>query len=144
MVLRFIVGNDFSGAHLQPAPARDPEAWEVRRSGTGTVVGGPGSPRAPLAFGTRRRVGEGLAIVITDDDAAGITDDDAGPGGFDPFHGAPSSMPIPGQRAEDDPDRQAGASDPFGDGTEPDPFAAAASDPFGGDFHTTDPGNPFR
>jgi hypothetical protein len=144
MVLRFSVGNDFSGAHLQPAPARDPEAWEVRRSGTGTVVAGPGSPRAPLAFGTRRRVGEDLAIVITDDGTAGIIDDGTGPGGFDPFHGAPSSMPIPGQRAEDDPDRQADVSGSFGGGTEPDPFAAAARDQFGGDFHTTDPGNPFR
>ncbi|MEU4619991.1 vWA domain-containing protein [Actinoplanes sp. NPDC023801] len=150
MVLRFTVGTDFSGPNLQPAGARDPEAWEVRRSGTGTVVNGPGSPRAPLAFGARRRVGEGLAIVITDGGTAETADDHADTDRYDPFQGAPSSMPVPGQRAEDETTRYAAASDPFGGGPEPDPFRAADPDPFGApadpfaDFHTTDPGNPFR
>jgi hypothetical protein len=149
-VLRFTVNQDFTGPHLQPAAARDPEAYEVRRSGAGLVLTAPNTPRAPLGVGVQRRVGKDLSIAVLDAGRSGTTEPEPdGTGGFDPFHGAPATMPIPGAHADAASGQYPPAQDPFGP-AHGDPFAAPTepyrSEPYQAEPYRSEPysSEPYR
>jgi hypothetical protein len=131
-VLRFTVHQDFSGPHLQPATAGDPEAYEVRREGTALVLTAPGTARAPLATGVQRRIGKDLSIAVAD--ATDATDAGTDPiGSYDPFHGAPPTAAVPDQRTfppAQDPFDQV-SHDPFGAPPDPRGPSAATADRYG-------------
>ena len=141
-VLRFRVDRDeFSVAHLQPAAARDPEAYEIRRAGTGLSFTAPKAARAQLGVGVQRRIGPDLSIAVFDgDDTVPAGLEPSGTTDFNPFHGAPPAMPIPEQRPDPADPFAPDPNDPFGG--PPDAFGPppAASPAAGSGF---DPNNPF-
>ncbi|MFG1607799.1 vWA domain-containing protein [Actinoplanes sp. NPDC049265] len=157
-VLRFTVVRDFSGPHLQPAGAREPGAYTIRRSGTGLVYIGPDKQSTPLAAGTRRQLSEpDLSIVVMDGGDDGETGPDTMPD-FNPFPGAAPTTAggIPEQRAEAP--TSTAPQDPFAAGDPFDPFAQDAgparesrnghapptASPAGGGTFDDDLNNPFR
>ena len=145
-VLRFVVHDDpVTGLQLQPASPGESEVYEVRRAAAGGLMfTAPNRPAARLGAGLRKDIGGNRAIVVDDSGTAVTEHEPVGPSSYDPFRGAPATMPIPGQRPEPETEPLIPASDPFGTPPAVDPFGTPA-DPFAHDFHSADPfGEPER
>ncbi|GIE94627.1 vWA domain-containing protein [Paractinoplanes rishiriensis] len=149
-VLRFTVDPDVHGPHLQPAAARDAEAYQIRRAGTGLTFTAPGRPAVPLGLGVRRPVGPDLAVAVVDGADPTTATEVFASTAYDPFDGAAATAPIPGPRDHTATGQYPPPRDPFAPDAH-DPFApdypaagssSPAPSPAGGNTYE-DPNNPF-